>query len=100
MPTRKIWKPAHKQGLAFYRDHSADYFDELYLIGKPNPNKLKSWSNGGATQRNPLNSAEVVAALSALNFFSQANTGSQNSYVIGSSLYDIPADNMRLVHLP
>lgn len=89
-----------KQGLAFYRDHSADYFDELYLVGKPNPNKLKTWSNGGATQRNPLNSAEMVSALAALNFFAKANTGSQKSYVIGSSLYDVPADDMRLTHLP
>jgi hypothetical protein len=89
-----------KQGLAFYRDHSADYFDELYLVGKPNPNKLKVWSNGGATQRNPLNSAEIVSALAALNFYAQANTGNQKSYVIGSSLYDVPADSMRLSHLP
>jgi hypothetical protein len=89
-----------KQGLAFYRDHSADYFDELYLVGKPNPNKLKTWSNGGATQRNPLNSAELVSALAALNFFAQANTGNQKSYVIGSSFYDVPADDMRLNHLP
>ena len=89
-----------KQGLAYYRDHSADYFDELYLVGKPNPNKLKAWSNGGATQRNPLNSAEIVSALSALNFYAQANTGNQKSYVIGSSTYDIPADDMRLSHLP
>jgi hypothetical protein len=89
-----------KQGLAYYRDHSADYFDELYLVGKPNPNKLKTWSNGGATQRNPLNSAEVVAALAALNFFSLANTGNQKSYVIGSSIGDVPAEDMRLSHLP
>ncbi len=89
-----------KQGLAYYRDHSADYFDELYLVGKPNPNKLKTWSNGGATQRNPLNSAEVVAALAALNFFSLANTGNQKSYVIGSSAEDVPAEDMRVSHLP
>jgi hypothetical protein len=89
-----------KQGLAYYRDHSADYFDELYLVGKPNPNKLKTWSNGGATQRNPLNSAEVVAAIASLNFFAQANTGNQKSYVIGSSIADVPAEDMRLSHLP
>lgn len=89
-----------KQGLAYYRDHSADYFDELYLVGKPNPNKLKTWSNGGASQHNPLNSAETVAALAALSFFSRANAGTQSSYVIGSSLFDIPADDMRLAHLP
>src|SRR5262249_31361064 len=23
-----------RQGLAYYRDHAADYFDELYLVGK------------------------------------------------------------------
>ncbi len=89
-----------KQGLSYYRDHSGDSFDELYLVGKPNPNKLKVWSNGGKTQRNPLNSAEVVAATAALNFFSQANTGNQKSYVIGSSVADVPAENMRLFHMP
>lgn len=89
-----------KQGLAFYRDHSADYFDELYLVGKPNPNKLKVWSNGGVTQRNPLNSAEMVSALAALNFFARAGTGNEKSYVIGSSAADVPAEDMRLSHLP
>jgi hypothetical protein len=89
-----------KQGLAFYRDHSADYFDELYLVGKPNPNKLKTWSNGGATQKNPLNSAEVVAAISALNFFARAGTGNDKTYVVGSAPADIPPDDMRLWHLP
>jgi hypothetical protein len=89
-----------KQGLAFYRDHSADYFDELYLVGKPNPNKLRVWSNGGVTQRNPLNSAETVSALAALNFFASANTGNDKSYVIGSSIADVPAEDMRLSHLP
>lgn len=89
-----------KQGLSFYRDHGADAFDELYLVGKPNPNKLKIWSNGGKTQRNPLNSAEVVAAIAALNFFSRANTGNPKSYVIGSSDVDIPSDQMMLSHLP
>lgn len=89
-----------KHGLAYYRDHSADYFDELYLVGKPNPNKLKIWSNGGKTQRNPLNSAEVVGAIAALNFFSQANTGNEKTYVIGSCDREIPSENMRLLHLP
>lgn len=89
-----------RQGLAFYRDHSADYFDELYLVGKPTPNKLKTWSNGGHSQKNPLNSAETAAALAALNFFAQANTGGQKSYVIGSSAAEISADNLRLSQLP
>ena len=89
-----------RQGLTYYKDHSADYFDELYLVGKPHPNQLKSWSNGGKSQRNPLNSADFVAALAALNFFAQAGTGNQNSYVIGSSLTDVPQENMQLRHLP
>jgi hypothetical protein len=89
-----------RQGLTYYKDHSADYFDELYLVGKPNPNQLKTWSNGGKSQKNPLNSADFVAALAALNFFAQANTGNQHSYIIGSSLTDVPQENMQLRHLP
>lgn len=89
-----------RQGLNYYKDHSADFFDELYLVGKPHPNQLKTWSNGGKSQKNPLNSADFVAALAALNFFSQANTGDRNSYIIGSSLTDIPQENMQFRHLP
>lgn len=89
-----------RQGLTFYKDHSADYFDELYLVGKPSPNQLRTWSNGGKSQRNPLNSADTVAAIAALNFFAQAGTGNKDSYVVGSSAYDVPQENMRLAHLP
>jgi hypothetical protein len=89
-----------RQGLTYYKDHTSDFFDELYLVGKPFPNQLKTWSNGGRTQKNPLNSADFVGAISALNFFSQANTGKPDSYTIGSSNFDIPQDNMRLGHLP
>lgn len=89
-----------RQGLAYYRDHSADYFDELYLAGKPEPDKLKVWSNGGKSQSNPLNSAEVVAALAALNFFSRAGTGNPESYVIGASSPDLDSEKMSLRHLP
>lgn len=89
-----------RQGLAYYKDHSADYFDELYLVGKPEPDKLHTWSNGGTSQRNPLNSAETVAALAALNFFAQANTGDPQSYVIGASRPDLSSQQMRLGHLP
>ncbi|MDX6443914.1 MAG: hypothetical protein QOH71_988 [Blastocatellia bacterium] len=89
-----------RQGLAYYRDHSADYFDELYLAGKPEPDKLKVWSNGGKSQSNPLNSAEVVAALGALNFFSRAGTGNPESYVIGASTPDLDSEKMSLRHLP
>jgi len=89
-----------RQGLAFYKDHGADYFDQLYLVGKPEPNKLTKWSNGGQNQRNPLNSADTVAALAALNFFTRANAGRDNSYVVGSSGFEIPQENMLLKHLP
>lgn len=89
-----------RQGLAFYKDHGADYFDQLYLVGKPEPNKLTAWSNGGQNQRNPLNSADTVAALAALNFFTQSNAGQSNSYVVGSSDFQIPQENMLLAHLP
>jgi hypothetical protein len=89
-----------RQGLAYYRDHSADYFDELYLAGKPEPDKLKVWSNGGESQSNPLNSAEVVAALAALNFFSRAGTGNPESYVIPTSTSDLNSEKMSLRDLP
>jgi hypothetical protein len=89
-----------RQGLSYYKDHSADYFDELYLVGKPEPDKLKVWSNGGSSQNNPLNSAEVVAAFSALNFFANANTGNPQSYVIGSTPGNINSEQMNLGQLP
>ena len=89
-----------RQGLSYYKDHSADYFDELYLVGKPEPDKLGVWSNGGNSQRNPLNSAEVVAALAALNFFSVSNTGNPQSYLIGASTGDLASGRMNLHQLP
>lgn len=89
-----------RQGLAYYRDHASDYFDELYLVGKPEPDKLSVWSNGGKTQSNPLNSAETVAALAALNFFSRARTGNPDSYVIGASTSDLDSKKMSLHQLP
>lgn len=89
-----------RQGLAYYKDHSAEYFDELYLIGKPEPDRLTTWSNGGASQRNPLNSAEVVAALAALNFFSSAGNATAQSYMVGASTSDLNPKKMRLYQLP
>jgi hypothetical protein len=90
-----------RQGLSYYKDYSAEYFDELYLVGKPEPDKLKVWSNGGGSQRNPLNSAETVAALAALNFFAGAGGGSQQqSYMIGASTQDLDSQKMSLRHLP
>lgn len=89
-----------RQSLAYYRDYGTDYFDELYLVGKPHPNKLKNWSNGGSSQQNPLNSAEVVAAISALNFFTRGGGNPPNSYLLGNSDFDIEPEKMRLAHLP
>ena len=90
-----------RQGLSYYKDYSAEYFDELYLVGKPEPDKLKVWSNGGSSQRNPLNSAETVAALSALNFFSgSGSASSQQTYMIGASTHDLNSQKMSLRHLP
>jgi hypothetical protein len=89
-----------RQGLSYYKDHSADYFDELYLVGKPEPDKLSVWSNGGNSQQNPLNSAEIVAALAALNFFSMSNTGNPESYMIGASTADLASSKMNLHQLP
>lgn len=89
-----------RQGLTYYKDHTADYFDELFLVGKPNPNQLRLWSNGGRTQKNPLNSADIVAAIAALNFFSGSRGGGINTYSIASSDFEIPQETMRLFHLP
>lgn len=89
-----------RQGLSYYKDHSADYFDELYLVGKPEPDKLKVWSNGGQSQSNPLNSAEVVSALAALNFFSTRSAGTPQSYMIGSATENLNSEKMSLGQLP
>jgi hypothetical protein len=89
-----------RQGLSYYKDHSADYFDELYLVGKPEPDKLSVWSNGGNSQSNPMNSAEVVAALTALNFFAMSNMGNPQSYMIGASTGDLDSGQMNLHQLP
>jgi hypothetical protein len=89
-----------RHGLSYYKDHGADYFDELYLVGKPEPDKLGLWSNGGSSQSNPLNSAEVVAALAALNFFSSSNTGKSQSYLIAGSTPDLDSQKMSLRQLP
>ena len=89
-----------RQGLSYYKDHSADYFDELYLVGKPEPDQLRVWSNGGTSQSNPLNSAEVVGALTALNFYASANTGDPQSYVIGSVPGVIKSEHLNLGEMP
>lgn len=89
-----------RQGLSYYKDHSVDYFDELYLVGKPEPDKLKVWSNGGQSQQNPTNSAEVVGALAALNFFASQGAGTGAAYMIGSSTENLNSEKMSLQQLP
>lgn len=61
-----------RQGLKYFCDHAAGYFDDIYMVGKLQPDILsqEKWSNGGRNQNNPLNSAEIIAALQALEFFS------------------------------
>jgi hypothetical protein len=85
-----------RQSLVYYKDHGSSYFDQLYLVGKPEPDELKVWSNGGKSQRNPMNSAEVIAALTALNFFAGSKAGGDDSYVIGTSTESL---NSRKMHL-
>jgi hypothetical protein len=83
-----------RQSLLYYSKQVAkeQYFDSMYLIGKPQPDQLTEWSNGGATQDNPLNVSEVVAAVAALNFFAgtQVNAGS-GTFTVASST-DLPAN--------
>ncbi|MGH9842987.1 MAG: hypothetical protein ACREEM_29975 [Blastocatellia bacterium] len=90
-----------RHSLVYYKDHIAPYFNALYLIGKPYPDQLPEWSNGGETQLNPLNSAEVAAALSALNFFAGAHDQEHQaqSYVLASSTRNL-GDQMLLGDLP
>jgi hypothetical protein len=91
-----------RQSLVYYKDHVAAHFNALYLVGKPKPDQLAEWSNGGASQQNPINSAEVTAALAALNFFAGAHAGENQpkTYVIGSSTRTLAAERMLLRDLP
>lgn len=89
-----------QQSLAFYKDGVARYFSELYLVSKPEPDALDIWSNGGKSQSNPLNSAEVVAALTALNFFAGTKTRGAETYTLGSSTQELNSRKMRLADLP
>jgi hypothetical protein len=87
------------QGLLYYQDHAGDCFDALYLAGKPSPDELKTWSNGGKNQRNPSNSAEMIAALAALDFFSAANP-KQDGYLVGGSTDTVQSSKLRFTDLP
>ncbi|MET0621853.1 MAG: hypothetical protein ABW250_02630 [Pyrinomonadaceae bacterium] len=88
-----------RQSLDYYKDIS-EWFDQIYLVGKPEPDQLAGWSNGGKHQNNPLNSAEVVAALTALNFFSNTKLSGTGTYATGSSTPTLDSHNMHLYDLP
>jgi hypothetical protein len=94
-----------KHNLKYYDQILMKYFDEVYVVGKHKRETLPKWSNGGANQNNPTNSAEVVAALTAVNFFAEnsAPVGTGN-YIVSSSLdtktNPITEDGMGLHHLP
>jgi hypothetical protein len=64
---------------------SGAVFDDIYVVGKPQPTQLKTWSNGGKSQLNPLDSAEVAAALTSLNFFAGSSVDGGNDYVVAAS---------------
>lgn len=87
------------QGLLYYQDHASNCFDALYLAGKPAPDELKAWSNGGKSQQNPTNSAELIAALAALDFFSATNPR-QDGYIVGTSTPTVESGRMKLSDLP
>jgi hypothetical protein len=90
-----------RQGLMYYRDFGAGYFDELYLVGRPVPSQLREWSNGGSNQRNPLNAAEFVGALAALNFFSgREPRTTEDAYLVGSAEEELQSETVRLSQLP
>ncbi|MCS7079587.1 MAG: hypothetical protein NZ585_05990 [Chloracidobacterium sp.] len=89
-----------RHSLVYYRDILAPTFDELYLIGKPQPDALERWSNGGQTQRNPLNATEVVAAVAALNYFAGNSVGGGREYSLASGDATLALGTLRLCDLP
>ncbi|HYO77594.1 MAG TPA: hypothetical protein VE010_14125, partial [Thermoanaerobaculia bacterium] len=90
-----------RHALLYYKDHGAKYFDELYLVGKPEADRLPTWSNGGRNQQNPYNVAETVGALAALNFIgSQQAAGNEGTYRIPTSTPHIVPKAIRVQDLP
>jgi hypothetical protein len=79
-PQEMVERAAHNLG--YFRDRIANHFDTVFLAGKATPDTLPTWSNGGDTQKNPLNTTEIVAALGALSFFSGATPRTQNAYLV------------------
>lgn len=98
-PAEMVERARH--ALLYYKDHGAAYFDELYLAGKPEPERLPAWSNGGRNQQNPYDVAETVAALAALNFIgNQQVTANDGSYRVPASTPDMVPKAVRLQDLP
>ncbi|MFQ3639474.1 MAG: hypothetical protein SNJ62_05630 [Chloracidobacterium sp.] len=89
-----------RHSLVYYRDILAPTFDDLYLIGKPQPDALQRWSNGGQTQRNPLNATEVVAAVTALNYFSGNRVGDGSAYGLSAGDAALAPNLLRLSDVP
>ncbi|HNJ43679.1 MAG TPA: hypothetical protein PKZ53_24570, partial [Acidobacteriota bacterium] len=89
-----------RHSLVYYSHILKATFDELYLVGKPEPDELKVWSNGGQSQTNPLNSAEVVAAISALNFFSGTEVCRREAYGLTTGTAEMQSQALRLSDLP
>ncbi len=94
-----------KHNLKYYDQILMKYFDQVYVVGKDKRDTLLRWSNGGANQDNPLNSAEVVAALTALHFFAENSPPvGPGNYIVASS-HDVGSapiteEGMGLFHLP
>jgi hypothetical protein len=89
-----------RHGLEYFKSHVSADLDEIYLVGKQEPDTMPIWSNGGKSQNNPLNSAEVAAAIAALNFFSSARTADHGQYLIAGATPGAVAQQLTLKDLP
>lgn len=98
--------PRSKHNLKYYQDNQyMAYFEGVYVVGKNQRDTLPKWSNGGKRQKNPTNSAEVVAALAALHCFAgNGNIHGNGNYIVASSTdsgaSEINEEGMSLYHLP
>lgn len=86
----EICQRAH-QGLLYYHNNVLNrrdlgrVFDDVYVISRPQPIQLTEWSNGGKSQVNPADSAEVAAALTSLNFFAGSTATGGTDYIVAAS---------------
>lgn len=98
--------PRSQHNLKYYKDNQyMRHFEHVYVVGKHERDTLPRWSNGGKKQNNPMNSAEVVAALTALHCFSGGgNIQGAGEYVVATSTdagaHPIDGQGMALYHLP